>query len=126
MPDQDLEFTRPQLTEDVAESKSPEQLAKEAYERGRKDGFKLAAGTAGHFIGNKLALTLGYAELLTISKTIDPNAKEMAGDVLEGAIEATKYLKRLASVENFNELANLGGPDIVDLDKIKTEEEDKE
>src|SRR5687767_10520570 len=99
MPDQDAEFTRPQHLEDIAESKSPEQDAKEAYERGKREGFILAGGTAGHFIGNQLAITLGYMEMLAGSKTLEGMNKEMAQEAFNGAVEATKYLKRLSNVK---------------------------
>lgn len=119
MPDQDPENIRPQLLEDVAESKSSEQLAQEAYDRGLKDGFLRAVGTAEHFVGNQLAVAFGFLELLTKTPNLDQDTRYLINTAFDGSKEATDYLKRMRDVKDFKATINLGGPDMVDLNKIK-------
>ena len=55
-----------------------------------------------HFLGNQLALTMGYGELLTIDPRLPEELRERVDEALRGVIEATEslnYLRRLAREE---------------------------
>ena len=55
-----------------------------------------------HFLGNQLALTMGYVELLTIDPRLPAELRERVDEALRGVVEATEsltYLRRLAREE---------------------------
>ena len=55
-----------------------------------------------HFLGNQLALTMGYVELLTIDPRLPEELRERVEEALRGVVEATEsltYLRRLARDE---------------------------
>ena len=55
-----------------------------------------------HFLGNQLALTMGYVELLTIDPRLPEELRERVDEALRGVVEATAtldYLRRLARQE---------------------------
>ena len=55
-----------------------------------------------HFLGNQLALTMGYVELLTIDPRLPEELRGRIDEALQGVVEATEsltYLRRLARGE---------------------------
>lgn len=48
-----------------------------------------------HFLGNQLALTLGYVELLTFDPRLPPELRDRVDEALRGVIEATETLSKL-------------------------------
>jgi hypothetical protein len=58
----------------------------------------LAARRLQHFLGNQLALTLGYVELLTFDPRLPAELRDRVDEALRGVIEATETLSRLRLV----------------------------
>ena len=55
-----------------------------------------------HFLGNQLALTMGYVELMTIDPRLPGELRERVDEALHGVVEATEsltHLRRLARGE---------------------------
>jgi hypothetical protein len=55
----------------------------------------LVARRLQHFLGNQLALTLGYVELLTFDPRLPPELRDRVDEALRGVIEATETLSKL-------------------------------
>jgi hypothetical protein len=55
----------------------------------------VAARRLQHFLGNQLALTLGYVELMTLDSRLPPDLRERVDEALRGVVEATETLSRL-------------------------------
>jgi hypothetical protein len=51
-----------------------------------------------HFLGNQIALTLGYVELLTTDTRLPPDLRERVDEALRGVVEATDTLSKLRSL----------------------------
>jgi len=58
----------------------------------------MAARRLQHFLGNQLALTLGYVELLTLDPRLPDELRDRVDEALRGVIEATETLSRLRLV----------------------------
>jgi hypothetical protein len=58
----------------------------------------LAARRLQHFLGNQLALTLGYVELLTFDPRLPEELRDRVDEALRGVIEATETLSKLRLV----------------------------
>lgn len=58
----------------------------------------LAARRLQHFMGNQLALTLGYVELLTFDPRLPAELRDRVDEALRGVIEATETLSKLRLV----------------------------
>jgi hypothetical protein len=58
----------------------------------------LAARRLQHFLGNQLALTLGYVELLTFDPRLTEELRDRVDEALRGVIEATETLSKLRLV----------------------------
>jgi len=54
-----------------------------------------AARRLQHFLGNQLALTLGYVELMTIDPRLPADLRERVDEALRGVVEATETLTKL-------------------------------
>jgi hypothetical protein len=65
-----------------------------AAESARRDGAALAINTLRHHIGNKLAVTVGYAELLADDPRLPPDAQELAEKATNSALAAGAALRR--------------------------------
>jgi hypothetical protein len=55
----------------------------------------LVARRLQHFLGNQLALTLGYVELLSFDPRLPPELRDRVDEALRGVIEATETLSKL-------------------------------
>ena len=60
-----------------------------------------AARRLQHFLGNQLALTLGYVELMTIDPRLPIDLRERVDEALRGVVEATETLSKLRSLARF-------------------------
>jgi len=58
----------------------------------------LTARRLQHFLGNQLALTLGYVELLTLDPRLPGELRDRVDQALRGVIEATETLSKLRLV----------------------------
>jgi signal transduction histidine kinase len=58
----------------------------------------LAARRLQHYLGNQLALTLGYVELLTFDPRLPDELRDRVDEALRGVIEASETLSRLRLV----------------------------
>lgn len=72
----------------------------------------LTARRLQHFMGNQLALTLGYVELLTFDPRLPPELRDRVDEALRGVIEATETLSRLRLVTRLELAAN--DPDVLE------------
>jgi CheY-like chemotaxis protein len=73
-------------------------------ERARLEGVLLAVRTAQHELNNLLALTVGYAELISIDPRLPPHLHPLASEALRGAQEAANLLERLRHVSRIVEI----------------------
>ena len=82
----------------------------------RLQGALLAANTVEHHLGNQLALTMGYAELLAATPSLPPPADQYAELALEGVVKASETLHTLRSIIRLEE-AEMAGPSYIDLQR---------
>jgi signal transduction histidine kinase len=75
----------------------------ERVESARLAGVRLVARTAEHELNNRLALTVGYAELLADHPDLPPALRELAQLSLRGAERASETVKQLASLQHVRE-----------------------
>jgi hypothetical protein len=61
----------------------------------RLEQVLLVARRLQHFLGNQLALTLGYVELLTFDPRLPIELRDRVDEALRGVIEATETLSKL-------------------------------
>jgi DNA-binding response OmpR family regulator len=79
------------------------QLAEAQRAEGRLEGVMLATRTLEHELGNKLALTVGYAELLAASSDLPPALQQAAREALRGATEAFRLVEQLQQIKRIEE-----------------------
>jgi PAS domain S-box-containing protein len=72
-------------------------------ERARLDGALLAANTAQHEVYNRLALMMGYVEMISLSDAVPPALREAAEEALTGVAGAVEILNALGSVKQLRE-----------------------
>ena len=107
---------RLQIAERHVETKAARRRAEDAARDGaRLQGALLAANTVEHHLGNQLALTMGYAELLAGHQLPRP-ADHYADLALEGVVRATETLRKLRSIIRLEE-ADMAGPAYIDLER---------
>ena len=75
----------------------------ERVARARLEGILLAARTMEHELGNKLAVTLGWTELLAISPDLPASLRPPAEEALAGAQQATAILRQLQALSRVEE-----------------------
>jgi signal transduction histidine kinase len=78
-------------------------LEAERVARARLEGILLAARTMEHALGNKLALTLGWAELLAAHPALADELRPFAAEALAGAQQATTILRQLQALSRVEE-----------------------
>ena len=72
-------------------------------ERARLDGALLAANTAQHEVYNRLALMMGYVEMISLSDAVPPALREAAEEALTGVAGAVEILDALGRVRQLAE-----------------------
>lgn len=72
-------------------------------ERAKLAGVLLAARTAEHEVNNRLAVTVGYAELLTRDHSLSEKSRTMAQMTLQGARSAAEVIEQLRQVTRLEE-----------------------
>lgn len=90
-------------------------------ERSRLDGVLLAARTAEHELNNRLALAVGYAELLAADPRLPEELREIAREAQRGAFEASRVVDQMARTTRLAE--RTWGPDLaptLDLERSTT------
>ncbi|HEX2171060.1 MAG TPA: response regulator [Dehalococcoidia bacterium] len=92
-------------------------LAVERAETVRLEGALLAAHTMQHHLSNQLAVTVGYAEMLTSMPHLPDDLRECAEAALRGAEEASRTLAQIQQITRIVEAPLRGGPPILDLDE---------
>ena len=100
----------------LAESAAAELIG---LERARLEAVRLTARTASHHLGNELALTLGYSELLATSPDLPERLRAMAEEALLGAQRAGQTLAKLQRVVRLEEAPSGRGhtQPLLDLDR---------
>lgn len=86
---------RPQLQADIAETQSPESLDQQAYKAGIKKGVQATMNVVLHNLGNSLALTRGYSELLAKRSQLNETEQGRAELALDAVNKASELLLRL-------------------------------
>ena len=64
----------------------------------------LTARTAQHELNNRLALTVGYAEVLSLDPALPPALREAAEEALRGAAAASDIVNRLLRITRVQEI----------------------
>jgi hypothetical protein len=83
----------------------------------RRDGVSLAANTLQHHIGNKLAVTVGYGEMLLDDPRLPPELQAQAQKVLSSAMDAAEVVHKLDKQLDHIELDDdVTGPRVLDVD----------
>jgi DNA-binding response OmpR family regulator len=108
---------RLQIAGRTVEVKRERRRAEEAArEAARLQGALMAANTVEHHLGNQLALTMGYAELLAGNEHLPPPADRYAQLALEGVVKATDTLRKLRGIIRLEE-SEIPGPHFIDLER---------
>lgn len=81
-----------------------QQLEEERRRRDRLEGVLLAARTIEHELGNTLATTVGYAELLTHDPSLTPRSKARAEQALRGARQAAAIIRQMLDQTDLHEV----------------------
>jgi PAS domain S-box-containing protein len=90
-------------------------------ERARLAGVLLAARTLEHELNNQLALTVGYAELLSRDPRLHPELRSHAEEALRGALAAAGTLGRLQSLTYLDDSPDSDdGLSVIDLRRSET------
>lgn len=83
----------------------------------RVEGALLAATTVEHNLGNQLARTLGYSEMLAEDARLPDDLRELALIAKQGVLDATATLDRLLRITRLEEAQDLRGPPVLDLER---------
>jgi hypothetical protein len=89
----------------------------EITDAARRDGANLAVNTLQHRIGNKLAVTVGYGEMLLDDGRLPPDLEVQVQKVLSSAREAAEVVQKLDSQLTRIEVDRaLAGPAVLDVE----------
>jgi DNA-binding response OmpR family regulator len=83
----------------------------------RMQGALLAARTVEHHLGNELALTMGYSELLSTEPDLPERYRPMADAALKGVQEAADTLSKLRRIIRLEEAPSGAGISMLDLER---------
>jgi hypothetical protein len=75
----------------------------ECVTQARLEGAQLAIRTAHHLLNDRLALAIGYADLLADDPALPPDARELSQRCLAGAQEAAELLRALGRIRQLVE-----------------------
>lgn len=75
-----------------------------AYDRARLTGVQLAVRTAQHELNNRLALTVGWAELLATDPALTPRLQALAVEAQRGAERAAQVVDQLRQLTRLEEI----------------------
>ena len=93
------------------------QVVEALEEAARVQGALLASATVEHNLGNQLALTMGYAELLARDPRLDAELRPWAERALSGVEQAVATLDKLRRIMRIERSGMRGGPQVLDLDR---------
>src|SRR5689334_16201832 len=82
----------------------------------RMQGALLAARTVEHHLGNELALTMGYSELLSTEPDLPERYRPMADAALRGVQQAADTLSKLRRIIRLEETDGSDGVTMLDLE----------
>jgi hypothetical protein len=89
----------------------------EVTQAARLDGVRLATTTLQHHIGNKLAVTVGYGEMLLDDPRLPPDLQEYAQKMLNSAMAAAAVVHKFDQQVIHIELDHrVTGPAVLDVD----------
>jgi hypothetical protein len=83
----------------------------------RMQGVLLASATVEHNLGNQLALTMGYAELLANDPRLDPTLRPWAERAVKGVEDAVATLEKIRGIRRVEEASIRGGSPVIDLER---------
>jgi signal transduction histidine kinase len=72
-------------------------------DQARLNGVLLAARTAQHELNNRLAVTLGYAEILAYTPSLSEETRELAHDIVTSARAASDILTQMRLIARIEE-----------------------
>lgn len=87
----------------------------------RVEGARLAARTLRHYLNNRLALTVGYMEIIEDTPELPESARDLARKAIEGARSASGIIRSLQQVDSIDLDPDWIGEPILDLSRIKLE-----
>jgi DNA-binding response OmpR family regulator len=85
-------------------------------ETARLQGVLLASSTVEHNLGNQLALTMGYAELLANDARLDPALRPWAEHAVQGVVNAVATLEKIRRIRKIEQSNIRGGSPVLDLE----------
>jgi hypothetical protein len=89
----------------------------EVADAARRDGANLAANTLQHHIGNKLAVTVGYSEMLLDDPRLPAELQGQLRNVLSSAMGAAAVVHKLDTQLARIEIdRSVAGPEVLDVD----------
>jgi CheY-like chemotaxis protein len=86
-------------------------------EAARIQGVLLASATVEHNLGNQLALTMGYAELLANDPRLEPSLRPWAERAVKGVEDAVTTLEKIRGIRRIEEATMRGGSPVLDLER---------
>ncbi|MCA1644221.1 MAG: hypothetical protein LC797_01725 [Chloroflexi bacterium] len=100
----------------VAFVRTEDRRAAELLDTGRQDGVALAANTFRHHIGNKLAVTVAYSEMLADDPSLPPNVREHAQKVLSSAAAVVEVFRKVdGQLARLAIDTSVAGPPLLDV-----------
>jgi hypothetical protein len=89
----------------------------ELADAARREGVSLAANTLQHHIGNKLAVTVGFGEMLLDDPRLPPDVQALARKVLSSAMAAAAVIHKLdKNLVRIKLDRSVTGPEVLDVD----------
>lgn len=99
----------------LTHERTRQQLAGEQAERARLEGALLTARAMQHHLSNQLAVTVGYAELLSIDPRLPSDLREKTLAALRGAEEAARLVAELQQITRVIPAQPNGRPVMLDV-----------
>lgn len=90
-------------------------------ETARLQGVLLASSTVEHNLGNQLALTMGYAELLANDPRLDAALRPWAERAVQGVVDAVATLEKIRGIRKIEQANIQGGSPVLDLELSSAE-----
>ena len=80
------------------------------------EGLTLAARTIRHHLGNRLAVAVGYSEILAEDPRLPPDLQDQANEIISSARTAVAVVDKFQRVARVRVDTTVAGPKLLDLD----------
>src|SRR5262249_54362045 len=101
----------------VALREQAREAVRKLEDAARLQGALLASATVEHSLGNQLALTMGYAELLATDPRLQRELRDYAHRALSGVEMAVETLNKLRHIMRVERSSMRGGPPLLDIER---------